>query len=399
MAIGKIPSMIVLLVLYMVAIAHCLPYYHQGHPTAIEAITQVNDRIYQLEGTIFRSEWAIEASRQYLKSLNFLERLQSKTQEEAKIGKQRACETLRCGTEAMAKILVPKHNACACVPLKDMANLLVGMDLLGTDEDGIELQAVRRETRAEGADLPIKDTNLTYVPPPKTDITPELLAQSLAVQPQDTATVGSVLLHFQHGVISYGCQMDGFVASTIVLNASTELPCDGIGHSNVQPNLELRPKHVDNSTATPYLPDCSIVAVNMYDPNVITYWIQNRAGSIFSVLGSNKVININQLNTTASTALVLRAKRTAPQRREAAMDGCTMAGQRIAARAMEHAELVNENEKRKVSPPDWHTATMSTEACAAMVCNNNGGEPAMYNPFTRTCGCRDPIYVEVDYSG
>lgn len=41
---------------------------------------------------------------------------------------------------------------------------------------------------------------------------------------------------------------------------------------------------------------------------------------------------------------------------------------------------------------------MTPEACAAMVCNNNGGQPAMYNPFTMTCGCRDPTYVEVDHS-
>lgn len=84
MAVGTIPSMIVSLILYMVASAHCLPYYHQDHSTAIEAITQVNDRIHQLESKIFRSEWAAEASRQYVKSLNFLERLQSKTREEVR---------------------------------------------------------------------------------------------------------------------------------------------------------------------------------------------------------------------------------------------------------------------------------------------------------------------------
>lgn len=226
--------------------------------------------------------------------------------------------------------------------------------------------------------------NFTYVPPPKTDVTPALLAESLAVQPQDTATIGSVMPHFLDGVISYGVQLNGLIAATMTLNASTSLPCANIGTSSgAQPDLVLRPKDLDNGTAQAYIPDCSIIAVNMYGPNVINYWVMNQAGAIFSLIGSNKVMQIDQINSTASVALVLRASTTGNTKRD------------TAAPPLRGSDDIV---KRAMSQPDIHTASMSAEACAAMICNNNGGKPAVFNPFTKNCWCQDPVYVEIEHA-
>lgn len=231
--------------------------------------------------------------------------------------------------------MFPEHHACACVDIKDLVAIVVGIDLL-------EAYAASKNTesivRRDGA-ASVKDTNFTYVPPPKTDITPELLAESLAVQPQNTATVAYTIPYFPAGVISFGCQMDGFIASTIVLNASTEIPCEGINTMQPVPNIELRPKEINNGNETASIPECSIIAVNMYDPNILTYWIQDSTGAVFSATGSNKVVNIDQLNTTASTALILRAKAASSPmtKRDMLMHDCAMAGQSIANRAAERA--------------------------------------------------------------
>lgn len=232
-------------------------------------------------------------------------------------------------------MVFPEHHACACIDLKDLAAVVLGTTIL---EDTQKDAVTELKTRTT-IDPSVKDANFTYIPPPKTDITPDLLAESLAVQPQNTATVVYAVPYFADGVLSFGCQMEGFIASTIVLNASTEIPCDGIDMMQPVPNVELRPKEINDGNATASIPDCSVIAVNMYDPNVLTYWVQNRAGAIFSTTGSNKVVNIDQLNTTASTALILRAKSapTPMTKRDMEMHDCAMAGQEIANRAIERA--------------------------------------------------------------
>ena len=287
------------------------------------------------------------------------------------------------------------HRACACVKEEDYL-YIYSMEEVGKTGKVPHNEILRAKKnnfrRTDDIESLSKDTNFTYVPPPKTDITPALLDQSMASQPQDTATVASIMAHFQQGVLSFDAQLNGLVAATMTLNASTDLPCDGIG-GQPQPDLELRPKDVDNGTAQTYIPDCQIVAVNMYNPDVINYWVQDKNGSIHSLVGSNKIVNLSQLNSTASTSLVLRAKRSGVARRDLSTDECAMAGRAIARRAMKQGE-----HKRGLSAPDSHTASMTAEVCAGMRCNNNGGIPAMFNPFTSTCWCKDPVYVETDHS-
>jgi len=283
------------------------------------------------------------------------------------------------------------QRACACVREEDYIYVLSMKEVGVTRKVPYEeiLGAKRNNFRRSEAIEPLsKDTNFTYVPPPKTDITPALLEQSLASQPQHTATIGSIMAHFQQGVLSFGAQLNGLVAATMTLNASTELPCDGIGGQH-QPDLEIRPKNVYNGTAQTYVPDCQVVAVNMYNPEVINFWVLDNNGSIHSLVSSNKIVNLDQLNTTASTSLVLRTKQPDVAKRELSMHDCATVGHGVARRAVE---------RRGLSETDSHTAIMTAEACAAMKCINNGGDPAIFNPFTNTCWCKDPVYVETDYS-
>lgn len=388
----------------MAVFTHSLPFFHSQHPKVVAVTTSLKDKIKELEYAKSYLENSIRASKELQKSMQIFESLFTETTN--KVGWKtsqhertftnsskfnaityQSCNSISCPPSHLPKTIHKAADACACISIKTMSDLLVALDRLRTSETSNKLKLGRRSTA--GAESDETNMNFTYVPPPKTDITPQLLSESLALQPQDTATVGSVMPFFQDDVISFGCQLNGFIASTITLNASTELPCHGIGTQS-QPDLELRPKNVDNGTTQAYIPDCSIVAVNMYDPNVITYWVQDKSGAIYSVVGSNKIIDIDQLNSTASTSLVLRAKPAGSKKRDTTMHDCNMAGQDIVDRAMQ---------KRAVLPPDWHTASMSPEACAAIKCNNNGGNPAMFNPFTKTCGCREPAYVEFDNLG
>lgn len=284
--------------------------------------------------------------------------------------------------ETVNEDVKPGNVRCVCVLKQDAPLINFALRTADLNNTINTIQKIRQR-RTETVELMVKDTNITFVPPPKTDITPALLAESLSVQPQDTATVGSIMPRFQDGVISYGVQLNGLIAATMTLNASTSLPCANIGQpGQPQPDLVLRPKDVDNGTAQPYVPDCNIIAVNMYDPNVIHYWVMNANGAVFSLVGNNKVVDIDQLNSTASTSLVLRAKLAGNVKRDL-----------VAAAVREGTEIV----KRALSQPDHHTASMTAEACAAMKCNNNGGKAAVFNPFTKTCWCQDPVYVEIEH--
>lgn len=271
---------------------------------------------------------------------------------------------------------------CVCVPEEEASAINLAFRAVDF-KTAPGLGRSKHQKEARNMEPPLsKDTNFTYVPPPKTDITPELIAQSLAVQPQDTATVGSVMPHFQDGVIAFGVQLNGLVAATMTLNASTSLPCANIGSpGQSQPDLVLQPKDIENGTMQAYVPDCNIIAVNMYDPVLINYWVMNANGSIFSLIGNNKVMNIGRLNSTASTSLVLRAYPAGTAKRDLEV-----------ATFLEGMSIL----KRSMSPPGPHTALMTPEACAAMKCTNNGGKAALFNPFTKTCWCQDPVYAETE---
>ena len=281
-------------------------------------------------------------------------------------------------------------HACACIDSRDYG---IATAIKLSHDRGFHIGDIKMPEmvlRRAGRDFdPLsKATNFTYVPPPKTDITPQLIDQSLSVQPQNMATLASIFPYFPAGYVRVGIQLDSFVASTMMLNMSTDLPCGTIGQLE-QPDLEIRPKDVYNASAQVVTPDCSLVAVNMYKSTVINYWVQNRAGAIFSLVGSNKLVDLDKLNSTESVALVLRAVPAGSEKNNAHTKRDAVDGNEMVERALD---------KRGFSAPDMHTATMSAEACSAITCNTNGGQSAMYNPFTRTCACKDPVITEIDHA-
>ncbi|OAL27302.1 hypothetical protein AYO22_03577 [Fonsecaea multimorphosa] len=282
----------------------------------------------------------------------------------------------------------------------------------------------RRQTPTSPA--PTVDTAVpTFIPPPNQDITPELIQESLSIQPQNTAMVTSMVPNLLAGVIQISLQLDGPVATTLVVNCSTSLPCGTIGLINPQPNLALVPLVVNQGQGQPQtlVADCQCIAINMYDPHIVTYWIQRISdGSVYSVLGNNVVTDIDQMNTTQSTALALTAvsqgagKRSfdnivyvQPQRRQIWSVQCDQAC------PFYHMNMIKGTDgycgcifkdagktldARALVEPNLYNAKMTAEACAAMTCFNDGGDatPALFHPFQLTCWCVTQPYVEFNPS-
>ena len=265
----------------------------------------------------------------------------------------------------------------------------------------------------------VADPVPSYIPPPNQNITPELLNESLTLQPQNTATVSSIIPYFKDGIFQVFLQLDGLVADSLVVNASVSLPCGTIGLVNPQPNVALVPKIVQQGQGTPQVTvaDCQVIAVNMYTPDVITYWIQKTEdGTLYSVVGSNKVLDINKMDTNQSVALSLTTltpdpKRSllqavdyiASQKRQIFATNCALSCPFYHMHMIQGtdgwcgcvfktAEEEVDLSTRAMMEPDVHTATMTAEACAAMICFSQVRKPAVYNPFSRTCWCyTDPM--------
>ncbi|EXJ63694.1 hypothetical protein A1O7_00029 [Cladophialophora yegresii CBS 114405] len=273
----------------------------------------------------------------------------------------------------------------------------------------------------------------TFIPPPKQDITPELIQQALSAQPQNTATVSSMIPYFPDGVIRVHLQLAGPVAYTLVVNASTSLPCGAIGLVDPQPNLGLVPLVMNQGQGQPQtvVADCECIAVNMYQPHIVTYWIQKLSdGSIYSVVGNNLVIDIDKMNTTQSTALALTTLSSGATRRSGTDNieyvrpvkrqiwrvNCNYACPFYHMRMVKSTDgtcacLFNGADEtlltrrpdavpgliaRDLIQPDLMNAKMTAEACASMTCFNNGGDPtpALFNPFHQTCWCITQPYIE-----
>lgn len=258
----------------------------------------------------------------------------------------------------------------------------------------------------------------SYVPPPPIEVTQELLQKSMAVQPQKLATVASVIPHFAEGVITFFLQLQGPIAQTLVINATDTLPCGNIG-AQPQPNIILVPQTVKNGTPQVTIPSCLVIAVNIYNPLWITYWIRKPDGSIYALTSDNKVHDIDQLDLGVPAAIAIRTTLVdGSSKRRSTKDSVNVPAKRHQVYQIPCSELcpdpimevvhdssnfcgcvLNEASKshllsRAVVEPNAYTATMTAEVCAGITCINNGNQPGIYNPFSRTCWCTAPTYVE-----
>ena len=277
-----------------------------------------------------------------------------------------------------------------------------------------ELRALNEAVKAK-RQTPVNPVT-TYIPPPKTDITPALINESLSVQPQNTATISSVQIHIPDGKITFYFQLNGPVASTLAINASTSLPCGSIG-TDPQPDISIVPKNVEQGYGEQQtvIPDCLCFAVNMYNPNIINFYVSNEQGKMFSLTGSNKIIDIDKLDTSQTLALDLVPIPAGSQKRSTvsttnyvplkarAIFGI-QCGQPCPFPYMRHvtgsdggcACIFSEGtivDKRGVSAPDMYTSVFSKEACEAITCLETG-KPARFNPLSLSCMCVDPAYIE-----
>lgn len=262
----------------------------------------------------------------------------------------------------------------------------------------------------------------TFIPPPKEDITPALIQQSLSVQPQNTALASSIIAHFLDGRIQVFLQLDGPVPTVLVVNASTSLPCGSIGLTDPQPNLALVPLVMNQGQGQPQtvVLDCECIAVNMYQPQIITYWIQKLSdGSVYSVVGNNVVKDIDKMNTTQSTTLTLTplapgaTKRSAsdnieyiqPEKRQIWNVNCHSACPLYHMKKITGSNgncgcmFYGADERlhtRALVSPDLMTATMTKEACQGMQCFDSAGnsKPALWHPAHQTCWCITQPYIE-----
>lgn len=269
----------------------------------------------------------------------------------------------------------------------------------------------------------------SYLPPPKQPTTPELLNQSLNVQPQNTATISSIIPDFNLGIFHIFLQLNGLIADLLVVNASVNLACGSIGLADPQPNLALVPKFVKDGQGAPQtlIADCEVIAVNMYTPGIVTCWVQKLSdGTIYSVLASNKVLDINKMDLGLSVALewvVLHPgqKRAPsawpttqnyvlPQKRQIFAAHCGLACPFYHMRMIQGtdgycgcmfkgADEEFRLDRRTMTEPNVHTAIMTEKACAAMTCFRGKYKPAVFNPFIRTCSCVEDPPIESIPSG
>ncbi|KIV80592.1 hypothetical protein PV11_08083 [Exophiala sideris] len=312
------------------------------------------------------------------------------------------------------------EQACRCRSMEEWRELeREVLESMSEPDDENSFELRRREVPTSST-APVYSAIPTFIPPPKQTITPALLNQSLTTQPQDNATVSSIIPFFRADVLKIYLQLNGLVADLLEVNASASFPCGTIG-LDPEPDLALVPKVVQQGQGQPevVVADCQCIAVNMYNPNVINYWIQKQDGTIYSLVGSNEVLGIDKMNTSQSTALrivtmpVNATKRSTPdiveyvqpvKRQIFSIDcdkscpfyhmhlikggdgycGCMFNG------ADEEMHLTT----RGIVAPEVNTATMTEAACKAMTCFNNNNTPAVFNPFSRTCWCNTPAYVE-----
>ena len=273
--------------------------------------------------------------------------------------------------------------------------------LLGLYEDGLNYRPVnvyKRQatpTSTEAASFTGTPTPLpsevntsspaaiTFIPPPKTDLTPALIQESLMQQPQQTADIISATPYFMDGTIVFGVQLEGGPVVTIIyMNASTTIPCGTIG-ADPEPGLVVVPFNVVNGTEQVMVNTCLVIAVNIYQPKVITFWVQKPSGDLYSLSSDAKIHDLNKINTNLPAFADILTTDTPFTRRNGMIPTITLA----------KPDALGVRDLVEINP---YTTVMTKGACDAMFCKSNNGSHALYNPFLRTCYCQTLQYAQVN---
>ena len=324
------------------------------------------------------------------------------------------------GDSAQAE--VPPTRSDGALPMLDQ-KMVQTFETSPYVEDEVKVYKRQNSSTASPTQTATDTVVPTFVPPPKEDLTPELLNQSLSTQHQNTAKVASVIAHLADEVITVLVQLDGIVANLIAMNASTTFPCGSIG-SKPEPNIMLVPKHVQGGTQQTIIANCRCIAVNQLEPDLINWWVLNQLdGSLLSLAGKAEVTDIDKIDTGAPIALSMFAGSVSPSKREDVASAniielprrqvlkadicdrrCPAGMKPIPGDLLKNppqcgclAQEPREFPKlamRGLSTPGPYTAVMDEAACIAMKCTNNNDKPAMWNPFDMQCWCAGPTFLE-----
>lgn len=241
----------------------------------------------------------------------------------------------------------------------------------------------------------------TFIPPPKTDITPALIQQSLSQQPQTLGQISGVQPFFRDGVIQFTMNLVGSAGSSgLLMNASTKIPASSIGNNN-EPSLIIVPGTVKNGTEIVTTEFATIIAMNMYSKDYLTYWVLLNNGTIVSLLSDCKVHDVDRINPSTSGVSVMASSFTGKKRdaKSASATATHNDADDITRRASSQAPGDAGVTKRGIVDVDAYNTKMTQEACEAMQCTIDD-EKALWNPFTRSCYCEtSPSYWTVNPSG
>jgi hypothetical protein len=187
------------------------------------------------------------------------------------------------------------------------------------------------------------------------------------------------------GVISFLVALAGSPTS-FNLNASTTIAANSIG-TDPEPNLVIVPKNMKTRVPKSAEETALIIAITFNSDDTIAYHVRLNNGTEVKLYGDKYVHDIDLIDPNAPPSLSILSshtfshlKRDVGQTYEEAMspmrpEPVTMA-------------------KRGVEGLSAYTATFSKDTCRTIKCRNNGGKPAMFNPFLNSCECQKLVKPE-----
>jgi hypothetical protein len=209
-------------------------------------------------------------------------------------------------------------------------------------------------------------------------LTPALIQQATHQVVEQNASVYAVQPYFLDGVISFEVQLSG-APGGFNLNASTIIAAASIG-KNPQPNLVLVPKTMRSRVPKATEETAMIIAVNFNTDDSIVYYVQLSNGKIVKLYGDKFVHDIDLIEPNAPPALSFITSHM-PHRKRDGWDQDEESTLAVQAGPMTIT-------KRGMNGISSSSATFLEETCRSISCLGNGGQPAMFNPFLKSCYCK-----------
>ena len=231
---------------------------------------------------------------------------------------------------------------------------------------------------------PESPATTTFLPPLKTDITPQLIQQSLSQQPQSLGQISAVQPFFLDGVIQFTMSLAGSTGSTgMLMNASTKIPASTIGNNN-EPSLIIVPESVKNGSEIVTTETATIIAMNMYNTEYLNFWVLLNNGTTIPLLSDCKVHDIDRIDPSTARVAIMPSPLEKRDSRSGSASLSQAMARGISKRAADSVPLGNT--KRGIEGVNSYNTKMTQKSCNNMNCTINNESP-MWNMFTATCYC------------